>query len=53
MLTFQVPEKVKLLTGRQTHIAVKRVTMEKEGAHADHASARDMLRMLMDWKLGV
>jgi hypothetical protein len=53
MLTIQVLEKVTFLTERQKHIAVTRVTMEKKGAHKDHASAKEMLRMLMDWKLGV
>jgi hypothetical protein len=53
MLTCLVPEKVKFLTERQKHIAVTRVTMEKKGAHTEHATIKEMLRMLIDWKLGV
>jgi MFS family permease len=52
-LTSPVPEKVKFLTERQKHIAITRVSMEKEGAQTENASATDMLKMLMDWKLGV
>jgi hypothetical protein len=52
-LTILVPEKVKFLTERQKHIAVTRVTMEKKGAHTDHATMKEMLKMLADWKLGV
>jgi hypothetical protein len=52
-LTYPVPEKVKFLTARQKHIAVTRVTMEKKGAHTDHATAKEMMKMLKDWKLGV
>jgi hypothetical protein len=53
VLTTAVPEKVKFLTERQKHIAVTRVTMEKKGAHAEHATAKEMLKMLADWKLGI
>ena len=54
MLTATVPEKVKFLTARQKHIAVTRVTMEKKsGTAAENASMKEMLKMLMDWKLGV
>ncbi|KAH4106416.1 hypothetical protein HBI81_157050 [Parastagonospora nodorum] len=49
----EFPEKVKFLTERQKHIAVTRVTMEKKGAHREHATVGEMMRMLMDWKLGV
>jgi uncharacterized protein YneF (UPF0154 family) len=52
-LTRLVPEKVKFLTARQKHIAIIRVSMEKQGAQTDNASIKDMLRMLADWKLGV
>jgi hypothetical protein len=41
------------LTARQKHIAVTRVSLEKEGAHTENASMKEMLTMLMDWKLGV
>jgi hypothetical protein len=44
---------VKFLTARQKHIAITRVTMEKKGAHTDHATAKEMMKMLKDWKLGV
>jgi hypothetical protein len=53
VLTPPVPEKVKFLTERQKYIAVTRVTMEKKGAHTEHATIKEMLKMLMDWKLGV
>jgi hypothetical protein len=53
MLTCLVPEKVKFLTTRQKHIAIARVSMEKQGAQTENASVKDMVRMLMDWKLGV
>jgi hypothetical protein len=53
LLTRAVPEKVKFLTDREKHIAVTRVTMEKKSAHTDHATVREMLRMLADWKLGL
>lgn len=53
LLTASVPEKVKFLTARQKHIAVTRVSLEKKGAHAENASMKEMLTMLMDWKLGV
>ncbi|KAH7069168.1 retrograde regulation protein 2 [Paraphoma chrysanthemicola] len=49
----EFPEKVKWLTERQKHIAVTRVTMEKKNAHTDHATFREMLAMLVDWKLGL
>ncbi|KAJ4301406.1 hypothetical protein N0V90_003498 [Kalmusia sp. IMI 367209] len=41
------------LTDRQKHIAASRVGLEKEGAHTEHATIRDSLKMLRDWKLGV
>jgi hypothetical protein len=53
MLMASVPEKVKFLTARQKHIAVMRVSLEKKGAHTENASMKEMLTMLMDWKLGV
>lgn len=49
----EFPEKVKFLNARQKHIAVTRVTMEKKGAHTEHATMKEMMRMLLDWKLGV
>jgi hypothetical protein len=52
-LTSPVPEKVKFLSERQKHIAITRVSMEKKGAQTENASAKDMMKMLMDWKLGV
>lgn len=53
LLIVAVPEKVKFLNDRQKHIAMTRVSMEKKGAHTEHATISQSLRMLADWKLGV
>lgn len=53
MLTVLVPEKVRFLTERQKHIAVTRVTLEKKGVHTEHATFKESLQMLLDWKLAV
>lgn len=49
----EFPEKVKFLTDRQKHIATTRVTMERRGAHTEHATIGETLTMLLDWKLGI
>ncbi|OAL54562.1 MFS general substrate transporter [Pyrenochaeta sp. DS3sAY3a] len=49
----EFPEKVKFLTERQKHIAVTRVSLERAGAHKEHATFAESLKMLWDWKLGL
>lgn len=49
----EFPERVKFLNERQKHIATTRVTMEKKDAHTEHATVKEMLKMLVDWKLGL
>lgn len=46
-----VPEKVRFLTDRQKHIAITRVSMEKSGKQFEHATVKETLRMMWDWKL--
>lgn len=53
MLIAAVPEKASFLNDRQKYIAITRVTMEKKDAHTKHASAKEVLKMLLDWKLAV
>jgi len=36
---------------RQKHIAVTRVSMEKKGAHTKNANMKEIVVMLLDWKL--
>lgn len=48
-----VPEKAGFLTARQKYIATSRVTLEKSGAHAEHVSFKQSLKILWDWKIGV
>lgn len=47
------PEKAGFLTARQKYIATSRVTLEKSGAHAEHVSFKQSLKILWDWKIGV
>ncbi|KAK7188036.1 hypothetical protein DPSP01_011921 [Paraphaeosphaeria sporulosa] len=47
------PEKAGFLTDRQKYIATSRVSLEQEGAHAEHVSFKDSLKILWDWKIGV
>lgn len=48
-----VPEKVKFLTAREKHIAIKRVSLEKQEGDIEHPTLMQTLSMLMDWKIGV
>jgi hypothetical protein len=47
----EFPERVKFLTERQKFIATNRVRQEKEKAEVVHATVKQTLGMLMDWKL--
>lgn len=47
----EFPERVTFLTPRQKHIAVNRVRQEKEKGEVVHATVKQSLAMLMDWKL--
>jgi hypothetical protein len=47
----EFPERVKFLTPRQKHIAVTRVRQEQEKTEVVHATVRQSLSMLKDWKL--
>ncbi|KAF2631009.1 pantothenate transporter [Macroventuria anomochaeta] len=47
----EFPEKVRFLTDRQKHIAIARVSMEKSDKQIEHATIRETLRMICDWKL--
>ncbi|KAF2451524.1 MFS general substrate transporter [Karstenula rhodostoma CBS 690.94] len=47
------PEKASFLTDRQEYIATSRVSLEKEGTHAEHITFKDSLNILWDWKIGV
>ncbi|KAF2738876.1 retrograde regulation protein 2 [Polyplosphaeria fusca] len=49
----EFPERVGFLTDRQKHIAVTRVSLEKQGAHLEHLTFMQSLAMLLDWKVGV
>ncbi|KAH6614012.1 major facilitator superfamily domain-containing protein [Boeremia exigua] len=47
----EFPEKVGFLTDRQKQIAITRVSMEKSGKQTENATAKEMFRMIRDWKL--
>ncbi|ETN39961.1 uncharacterized protein HMPREF1541_06188 [Cyphellophora europaea CBS 101466] len=47
----EFPERVTFLNARQKHIALTRVRQEKEKTEVVHPTARQSLKMLMDWKL--
>ncbi|KAH7398589.1 major facilitator superfamily domain-containing protein [Pyrenochaeta sp. MPI-SDFR-AT-0127] len=49
----EFPEKVKFLTDRQKHIAIRRVSLEKAGTQTKNATMSESLKMLMDWKIGI
>lgn len=51
--TLTVPEKANFLNDRQKYIATSRVSLEKEGAHAEHVTFKNVLKVLWDWKIGV
>jgi len=46
-----VPEKAKFLTERQKHIAMTRLREGRATDNMDHATVKQMLHMLLDWKL--
>lgn len=47
-----VPEKVRFLTDRQKHIAINRVSLEKEGQQIEKPTFMQSIKMLWDWKIG-
>lgn len=47
----EFPEKVKFLSERQKHIALERVAIEKRDKAVVHPTAKQTLKMLLDWKL--
>ncbi|PSN61739.1 retrograde regulation protein 2 [Corynespora cassiicola Philippines] len=49
----EFPERVKFLNDRQKHIATTRVSLEKKGAHSEHPTVKESLKMLADWKIAV
>lgn len=49
----EFPERVKFLNPRQKHIAIERVKVDKLNKEVVHPSAKEVLTMLMDWKLAL
>ncbi|KAF2018172.1 MFS general substrate transporter [Aaosphaeria arxii CBS 175.79] len=49
----EFPERVTFLTPRQKHIAITRVRQERENTEVVHPTAKESLKMLFDWKIGV
>jgi hypothetical protein len=47
-----VPEKVRFLTDRQKHIAIRRVSLEKESEQTETPTFLQSIKMLWDWKIG-
>lgn len=53
LFLIEFPEKATFLTKRQKHIAQTRVRLEKESKEIKHASFKETLIMLIDWKVGL
>ena len=53
LFLIEFPEKARFLTERQKHIALTRVILEKQDKDIKHASFKETLIMLIDWKVGV
>ena len=49
----EFPERVKFLNPRQKHIAIERVKVDKLNKEVVHPNAKEVLTMLMDWKLAL
>lgn len=46
-----VPENAKFLNKRQKHIAITRLREGRAAESLDHATVKQVLHMLLDWKL--
>jgi len=49
----EFPERVKFLNPRQKHIAIERVKVDKLNKEVVHPNAKEVLTMLLDWKLAL
>ncbi|KAK5945628.1 hypothetical protein PMZ80_002833 [Knufia obscura] len=47
----EFPERVTFLDARQKHIAIERVKVDRSGKDVVHPSAKEVMSMLLDWKL--
>lgn len=51
MKIYSVPEKAKFLNERQKHIALTRIREGRGSDNREHATLKQVLGMVMDWKL--
>lgn len=49
----EFPERAKFLDERQKHIALERIRQAKESREIIHPTARQTVKILLDWKIGL